>query len=130
MSFGLAILVSRLKKKKSLFPKKQKSAVKSYMSSKLTDLYNRQLVQKAKSIPSVSTCPHHSELQILPPGSQFRFPSVKSNGYRHSFIPTTISLLTVKGSLPLLFYSVGGAVVMEFDCILLCQRNWTPLVFA
>lgn len=39
--------------------------------SNLADLYDRQLAQKAKSSVSVSAHPLHSEVQILPSGSDF-----------------------------------------------------------
>jgi len=53
-----------------------------------TDLYNRQVVGKARSILMVTS---HSKFQFLPSG----FPLVRSNKYKHSFIPTSISLLNL-----------------------------------
>jgi len=36
---------------------------------------------------------NYFEFQLLPSGSQLRFPYVRSNRYKHSFIPTSISLI-------------------------------------
>jgi len=56
-----------------------------------TDLYNQQVVGKARFILMVTSHPLHSEFQFLPSG----FLLVRSNRYKHSFIPTSISLLNL-----------------------------------
>ena len=61
--------------------------------SSLTDLHRKATLRKAESILSVSAHPLHSEFQLLPSGSRFRFPSVKTNRFRFSFVPSAISLL-------------------------------------
>ena len=69
------------------------SKILGVQQSHPTDLYNRQVVRKARSILMVTSHPLYSEFQFLPSGSRLRFPFVRSNRYKHSFIHTSISLL-------------------------------------
>ncbi len=75
--------------------KKVSSKTLGTEQSSLTDLYNRQVVRKANSILSASDHPLYSEFEFLPSGLRLRFPLVKSNRYRCSFIPTAIFMLNV-----------------------------------
>lgn len=56
--------------------------------SRLPVVYNSQVVKRANSILSDCTQPLHQEFQSLPSGTRLRFLSVKTNRYKHSFIPT------------------------------------------
>ena len=58
--------------------------------SSLADLCNRFVHKKAISILSANG---HPEFQLLPSKSRFRFPAIKTNRYRLSFVPSAISLL-------------------------------------
>ncbi len=69
------------------------SKILEVQQSHPTDLYNPQVVRKAQSILMVTLHPLYPEFQFLPSGSRLRFPSVRSNRYKHSFIPTSTSLL-------------------------------------
>ena len=60
----------------------------------LQDLYNKQLHKKAESILSDCSHPLHQQFQFLPSGSLLRLPLAKTNRYKHSFVPSAISLLT------------------------------------
>jgi len=59
----------------------------------LTDLFTRQIIREANEILSDSSHPLHSEFQFLPSGPRLSLPCMKSNRYKHSFVPTAISLL-------------------------------------
>ena len=59
----------------------------------LSVLYNRQVVKKANSILSDHSHPLHQHFQLLPSGTRFSFPLVRTNRYKYSFTPTAITLL-------------------------------------
>ncbi len=61
--------------------------------SNLSVLYNSQVVKRANSILSDHSHPLHHHFQLLPSGTRFSLPSVKTNRYKHSFNPTAITLL-------------------------------------
>lgn len=56
-------------------------------------LYNKQLHKKAEFILSDCSHPLHHQFQFLPSGSLLRLPLAKTNRYKHSFVPSAISLL-------------------------------------
>ena len=69
------------------------SKIIGVQQSNLSVLYNSQVVKRANSILSDHSHPLHQHFQLLPSGTRFSLPSVKTNRYKHSFTPTAITLL-------------------------------------
>lgn len=59
----------------------------------LSHLYNMFLKRKAQKIRLDPTHPLHNSFQMLPSGRRLRTPLAKRNLYKHSFIPSAISIL-------------------------------------
>jgi len=74
----------------------------------------------------VTSHPLYSEFQFLPSGSRLRFPSVRSNRYKHSFIPTWISLLNLGmqgvGGRKFFGFCVGTVCVLIL--VLICEGTF------
>ncbi len=61
----------------------------------LSDIYNRQVYRKAQSILASTDHPLLGELVLLPSGRRYRFPRVRSNRFKFSFIPSAINVLNL-----------------------------------
>ncbi len=59
----------------------------------LEKLYQKQMLRRVKSILSNSSHPLQAEFQMLPSGSRFKLPKLRTNRYKHSFVPAAILLL-------------------------------------
>lgn len=56
----------------------------------MQEMYDKRVDNKANSILPDSSHPLHQQFKLLLSGSFYRLPSIKSNRYKHSFIPTAI----------------------------------------
>lgn len=56
----------------------------------MQEMYDKRVDNKANSILPDSSRSLHQQFKLLPSGSLYRLPSIKSNRYKHSFIPTAI----------------------------------------
>lgn len=98
----------------------------------LTDLFNRQIIRKANAILSDSSHPLHSEFQFLPSGPRLRLSRMESNRYKHSFVPTAISLLySGQGRrsrtwlVDILWFLTAGCFLFLSPCgVIDVGRNW------
>uniref|UniRef100_A0A8C7TMH3 non-specific serine/threonine protein kinase n=1 Tax=Oncorhynchus mykiss TaxID=8022 RepID=A0A8C7TMH3_ONCMY len=68
------------------------SKITGVQQSSPSDLYNREGLRKEESILSDCSHPLQHEFQVLPSGSQFRSPTVKTNRSKHSFTLMAIAL--------------------------------------
>ncbi len=62
----------------------------------LGELYQKQMLRRVESILSDSSHPLQAEFQMLPSGSRFKLPKLRTNIYKHSFVPAAILLLNSK----------------------------------
>lgn len=62
----------------------------------LQDLYEKQLFKKANSILTDFSHPLYLQFQFLPSGSLLRLPFAKTNRFKHSFVPSAVSLLNAR----------------------------------
>ncbi len=63
----------------------------------LDELYQKQMLRRVESILSDSTL--QAEFQMLTSGSRFKLPKLRTNRYKHSFVPAAILLLNSKTKL-------------------------------
>lgn len=98
--------------------------------STLSYLFSRVVVnwRKTKTILSDCTHPLHSYFQLLPFGSRFRLPTIRSYGFRNPFILTAISLLNAgEDSSSLLvnviYFGVCTDTTAQWCCCFCC---WFP----
>ncbi len=61
-----------------------------------SELYQKQMLRSVESIMSDSSHPLQAEFQMLPSGSRFKLPKLRTNRYKHSFVPAAILLLNSK----------------------------------
>ncbi len=72
------------------------SCIKGSKQKGLDKLYQKQMLRWVESILSDSSHPFQAEFQMLPSGSRFKLPKLRTNRYKHSFLPAAILLLNSK----------------------------------
>ena len=56
-------------------------------------MFDKRVLKKAHSLLAGEAHPLHHEFELLPSGSQYRLPRMRTNRFSGSFIPYAISLL-------------------------------------
>ena len=56
-------------------------------------IYEKRVLKKAHSLIEDESHPLLKDFELLPSGSLFRAPKIRTNRFRNSFIPSAISLL-------------------------------------
>ncbi len=72
------------------------SCITGSKQKSLGELYQKQMLRRVESILSDSSHPLQAEFQMLPSGSRFKLPKLRTNRYKHSFVPAAILLLNSK----------------------------------
>ncbi len=72
------------------------SCVTGSKQKSLGEFYQKQMLRRVESILSDSSHPLPAEFQMLPSGSRFKLPKLRTNRYKHSFEPAAILLLNSK----------------------------------
>ena len=72
------------------------SKVAGVKFSSLEEIYNTQLLKKAKSISRDETHPLNQEYKLLPSGLRLTVPPATKNRYKFSFVPLSIRALNAK----------------------------------
>ena len=62
----------------------------------MCELYKAALKRKAFQISQDPTHPLHSAFQRLPSGRRYRVPFARKNTFKHSFVPSAISILNAR----------------------------------
>ncbi len=100
----------------------------------LDELYQKQMLRRVESILSDSTL--QAEFQMLTSGSRFKLPKLRTNRYKHSFVPAAILLLNSKTQLIdlpfidcLLFFIVFSHACkvgnLCIGCVIVCDLYYT-----
>lgn len=77
---------------------KVSSKITGTQQNSLTDLFNSQVLRKADLISRDGTHPLNPDFQLLPSGFRYKCPIARTNRYKHSFIPTAVTLLNTASS--------------------------------
>ncbi len=72
------------------------SCITGSKQKSLGELYQKQMLRRVESILSDSSHPLQAEFQMLPSGSRYKLPKLRTNRYKHSFVPAAILLLNSK----------------------------------
>lgn len=61
----------------------------------LTDIYTKQVLNKARSILSLPDHPLRMEFNLLPSGRRYQLPRTRTNRFKFSFVPTALKLFNL-----------------------------------
>lgn len=61
-----------------------------------TEMWRKQTLRLADKISTDSDHVLHNEFELLPSGRRFRVPRCRGNRYKHSFVPSSITLMNNK----------------------------------
>lgn len=61
----------------------------------LTDIYTKQVLNKARSILSLPDHPLRMEFNLLPSGRRYQLPRARTNRFKFSFVPTALKLFNL-----------------------------------
>lgn len=73
----------------------QGSKIIGIKKTELSNSFEQFVLQKARATLADCTHPLFHEFKMLPSGIRYSMPKLKSNRYRHSFIPSAVGLLNL-----------------------------------